>query len=313
MTNEEKPVVGIDISKRQLDVAVAGEATAREWTNDAKGIGDLSRWLKKLRPKLVVMEASGGLEGPLVGHLAGEQLPVAVINPTRIRAFARAEGQLAKTDRIDAAVIARFGLKMEPAPQRPHDQTQIDLNALVTRRRQVVTILTSEKNRLHTAPDVIREDIENHIAWLQTTLEKLDQQIAQTIVDNPDWQEKHNILQSAPGVGRVTATTMVSHLPELGQLNRQQIAALVGVAPFNRDSGPRRGKRRIFGGRAAVRSVLYMATLSATKHNPVIKSFYERLLANGKPRKVALTACMRKFLTILNAMVKNRQTWAFPA
>jgi transposase len=263
-----------------------------------------------LQPSLVVLEASGGLEAPIASQLAGAGLSVAVVNPTRIRAFAKADGQLAKTDQIDARLIARFGAKMEPLPQAARDQAQIELNLLVTRRRQMVLMLTSEKNRFHTATGVMREHINKHISWLQTEIEELDQQINQALIDNPTWQETVALLESSPGVGTVTARTLVAELPELGQLNRQKIAALVGLAPFNQDSGKRRGKRRIFGGRASIRSVLYMAALSATKCNPVIKAFYERLLAKGKPKKVALTACMRKLLTILNAMVKNRQAWA---
>lgn len=310
MTTVVQPVVGIDVSKTRLDVACAGEPTVTGWENDPAGRNQLCERLVALQPSLVVLEASGGLEAPIASQLAGAGLSVAVVNPTRIRAFAKADGQLAKTDQIDARLIARFGAKMEPLPQAARDQAQIELNLLVTRRRQMVLMLTSEKNRFHTATGVMREHINKHISWLQTEIEELDQQINQALIDNPTWQETVALLESSPGVGTVTARTLVAELPELGQLNRQKIAALVGLAPFNQDSGKRRGKRRIFGGRASIRSVLYMAALSATKCNPVIKAFYERLLAKGKPKKVALTACMRKLLTILNAMVKNRQAWA---
>jgi len=310
MTSEQKQVVGIDVSKVRLDVALAGEKEVRVWPNNPDGRERLSGWLGKQKIELVVLEASGGLETPLVSQLISDGLAVAVVNPTRIRAFAHAEGLLAKTDKIDAQLIARFGLKMEPAPQAARDQTQIELKALVTRRHQVITILTTEKNRTHTTSGAMQEHIGKHIDWLETEVEALNQQIAQMIAANPLWQETATLVESAPGVGTVTSATLIANLPELGQLNRQQIAAMVGLAPFNHDSGPRRGKRRIFGGRASVRCGLYMATLSATRCNPLIKAFYQRLLANGKAKKVALTACMRKLLTILNAMVRTRQAWS---
>jgi transposase len=310
MTSEQKQVAGIDVSKARLDVALAGGKEVKAWPNNPDGWERLSKWLGKQKVELVVLEASGGLETPLVSQLVNDGLAVAVVNPTRIRAFARAEGLLAKTDKIDAQLIARFGFKMEPAPQAARDQTQIELNALVTRRRQVVTMLTTEKNRTHTTSGAMQEHIRKHIDWLEAEVEALGQQIAQMIAANPLWQETATLVESAPGVGTVTSATLIANLPELGQLNRQQIAAMVGLAPFNHDSGPRRGKRRIFGGRASVRCVLYMATLSAIKCNSLIKAFYQRLLANGKAKKVALTACMRKLLTILNAMVRTRQAWS---
>jgi len=312
MTSVQGPVIGIDVSKARLDVAVAGEAQVTGWGNDPEGRHQLSDWFVALQPQLVVLEASGGVEAALVSQLASVGLPVAVVNPTRIRAFAQAEGQLAKTDQIDARLIARFGTKMEPLPQSLRDPAQMALNGLVTRRRQLVTMLTSEKNRLATASEPGQALLEEHILWLERAIDQIQHQINQLIIDNPAWQETVTILESFKGVGSVTSQTLLSDLPELGQLNRQKIAALVGLAPFNRDSGPRRGQRRIFGGRAGVRSVLYMAALSATRCNPVIKSFYQRLLAKGKPKKVALTACMRKVLTILNAMVRTRTAWAPP-
>jgi transposase len=247
-----------------------------------------------------------------VSELVERGQAVALVNPTRVRAFAKAEGVLAKTDQIDAGVIARFGAALKPEPQAKRTQAQLELNQWVTRRRQLVLMLTAEKNRLQTAPEAIRANIVRHIEWMQAEIESLEQLINQAIADNPTWRETARRMETVPGVGSVTAATLLADLPELGQLNRQKIAALVGVAPFNRDSGKRRGQRRIFGGRASVRSVLYMATLSAIRHNPVIRAFYQRLLSKGKIKKVALTACMRKLLVILNTMVKSGQDWKHP-
>jgi transposase len=256
-----------------------------------------------------VVEASGGYEAALVSELVGRGQAVALVNPTRVRAFARAEGVVAKTDKIDARVIARFGAMMKPQARARRAQVQVELDELVTRRRQLVLMLTAEKNRLQTASPTMRAHIASHIAWLQTEIEALEQQISQAIKANPEWAETAKRVERVPGIGFITAATLVADLPELGHLNRQKIAALVGVAPFNHDRGQHRGKRRIFGGRTSVRSVLYMATLSAIRHNPVIKTFYQRLVTKGKLKKVALTACMRKLLVILNTMVKTGQDW----
>jgi len=305
-----KQVVGIDVGKAKLDVGLSGHKRVRVWNNDEAGREELSEWVVAQAVELVVVEASGGYEAAIVSELVERGQAVALVNPTRVRAFARAEGILAKTDKIDAGVIARFGATMKPAPQARRDLSQVELNQWVTRRRQLVLMVTAEKNRLQTAAPSMQTHIAKHIAWLQTEIEALEQQINQAIVANPDWSETAQRVESVPGIGAVTSSTLVADLPELGQLNRQKIAALVGIAPFNHDSGKRRGQRRIFGGRASVRSVLYMATLSAIRHNPVIKSFYDRLLAKGKIKKVALTACMRKLLVILNAMVKNGQDWS---
>ena len=305
-----KQVVGIDVGKAKLDVGFNGEKRVRVWKNDEADRIELSDWIVEQEPQLVVVEASGGYEAAIVSELVDRGLAVALVNPTRVRAFARAEGLLAKTDKIDARLIARFGATMKPAPQARRDQAQLELNQWVTRRRQLVLMVTAEKNRLQTAAPAMQEHIARHIDWMQAEIERLEQQINQAIANNPVWRETARQIETAPGVGAITASTLVADLPELGQLNRQKIAALVGVAPFNHDSGQRRGKRRIFGGRTSVRSVLYMATLSAIRHNSVIKSFYQRLLAKGKPKKVALTACMRKLLVILNAMVKTGQDWA---
>ena len=304
-----KSVVGVDVSKGKLDVGVSDEKQVRTWTNDAIGCTELGEWVVEQGVSLVVVEASGGYEAALVSELVSRGQAVAMVNPTRVRAFARAEGVLAKTDKIDAQVIARFGATMKPQATARRDEAQVVLTEQVTRRRQLVLILTGEKNRLQTASSTIQAHIARHITWLQTEIEALEQQISQAIAANPEWTETAQRVESVPGIGFITAATLVADLPELGQLNRQKIAALVGVAPFNHDSGKQRGKRRIFGGRTSVRSVLYMATLSAIRHNPVIKTFYQRLVAKGKLKKVALTACMRKLLVILNTMVKTGQDW----
>lgn len=302
-------VVGIDVGKEKLDVGVNHEKKVQVWANDPEGRAGLSEWVVEQAPQLVVVEASGGYEAALVSELVSRGLAVALVNPTRVRAFARAEGVLAKTDKIDAGVIARFGATMKPVARARRADSQVALNELVTRRRQLVLMATAEKNRLSTASPTMQVHLRSHLAWLQAEIEALEQQLSQAIKANPAWTEIVNRVDSAPGIGFITAATLVADLPELGQLNRQKIAALVGVAPFNHDSGKQRGKRRIFGGRTSVRSVLYMATLSAIRHNPVIKAFYQRLLDKGKLKKVAITACMRKLLVILNTMVKTGQDW----
>lgn len=304
-----KQVVGIDVGKAKLDVGITGEKRVREWRNDETDRTALSDWIVEQKVSLVVVEASGGYEAGIVSELVGRGQAVALVNPTRVRAFARAEGVLAKTDKIDAGVIARFGATMKPQARARREEAQVELNELVSRRRQLVEILTGEKNRLQTASPTIQKHIASHIAWLQTEIEALEQQLSQAMEANPEWAETAQRVDSVPGIGFITAATLVADLPELGHLNRQKIAALVGVAPFNHDSGKQRGKRRIFGGRTSVRSVLYMATLSAISHNPVIKAFYQRLLEKGKLKKVALTACMRKLLVILNTMIKTGQDW----
>lgn len=310
MTNNK--VIGIDVGKEQLAVAITTEKRVREWANDEAGRAELVAWVVAQQVSLVVVEASGGYEAAVVSELVEQGQEVALVNPSRVRAFARAEGILAKTDKIDARVIARFGATMKPQARARRDESQVALNEQVTRRRQLVLMLSAEKNRLDTASPTMREHIASHIVWLQAEIEGLEHQISQAIKTNPAWAETARRIESVPGVGFVTATTLLADLPELGQLNRQKIAALVGVAPFNHDSGKQRGKRRIFGGRTSVRSVLFMATLSAIRHNPVIKEFYQRLLDNGKLKKVALTACMRKLLVIINTMVKNGQDWNPP-
>lgn len=302
-------VIGIDVGKEELDVGITTEKRVREWSNDETGRAELIEWVLAQQVSLVVVEASGGYEAAVVSELVACGQEVALVNPTRVRAFARAEGILAKTDKIDARVIARFGATMKPKARARREKGQVQLNEQVTRRRQLVLILTAEKNRLQTASAAMQVHITSHITWLQVEIETLEHQISQAIKANPAWAETAQRIESVPGIGFVTAATLIADLPELGHLNRQKIAALVGVAPFNHDSGKHRGRRRIFGGRTSVRSVLFMATLSATRHNPVIKAFYQRLLDKGKLKKVALTACMRKLLVIINTMVKFGQDW----
>lgn len=309
MAGEAGIFVGIDISKAWLDVAVHEQEISWRVGNNDQGISKLVKELKGLKPELVLVEATGGFEMLLVAELADAGLPVVVTNPRRVRAFARSTGRLAKTDKLDAKLLAHFAAAVRP-PVRvlPSDEEE-QLTGLLTRRRQIVDMLTVEKNRLHTVRPALRSDIEEHIAWLQEKLSKLDEEIDHFVQATPIWVEKDAILRSVPGVGRVTSTTLLAMLPELGKLNRQQIAALVGVAPVNKDSGRKQGKRRVYGGRADVRSVLYMAALAAKKYNPVIKKFYERLIKQGKEKKVALTACMRKLIVVLNAMLRSKQPW----
>ena len=301
--------VGVDVSKANLDVASWTSNEYKRFQNDSTGIQKFIDWLKILQPELIVLEATGGLELPLVAELAYEKMPVAVVNPRRIREFARSIGQLAKTDKLDAKVIAHFGAATHPETRKLPTDDEEKLTALITRRRQVIDMLTAEKNRLHSARFSMKERIEIHIFWLEGELQDLDKEITKFIQQSPIWKEKDKLLRSVPGVGPVTSATILAMLPELGTLNRKKIAALVGVAPVNKDSGKRQKKRRVFGGRANVRSVLYMAALSASKHNPRIKAFYNHLIQMGKEKKVALTACMRKLLIILNAIIRLNQNF----
>ena len=306
---QEATYVGIDVSKAQVDVAVRPTDVRWEAPNDEKGIRQLVSRLKALQPAIVLLEASGGLELPLVAALATEEAPVVVVNPRQVRDFAKATGKLAKTDSLDAAVLAHFAEAVRP-PVRPlrDADTQV-LNSLVARRHQVMTMLVSEKNRLSAAAIAVRPRIEAHIAWLEGELDDLEKSLRKTLRQSPVWREKDDLLRTVPGVGEQLSLTLLAYLPELGTLDRRQIAALVGVAPFNRDSGTLRGKRTVWGGRARVRAVLYMGALVATRHNPVIRDFYRRLLAAGKPKKLALTACMRKLLIVLNSILKHRSPW----
>ena len=301
--------VGIDVSKGQFDVAV--RPTGEHWTSahTEAGITMLVARLVSLRPMLVVLEATGGLEIALTGACATAGLPVVVVNPRHVRDFAKATGHLAKTDTLDAQVLAQFAEAVRPTPRPlPDVQTQA-LAARLTRRRQLVEMLVAEKTRRGQASSPIQKQIQVHLTWLERRLRVLDEELATAIRSSPLWREKDELLQSIPGVGPVLATTVLASLPELGILSRQQIAALVGVAPLNRDSGTIRGKRTIWGGRAHVRATLYMAAIVASRCNPMIRAFYHRLCAAGKAKKVALTACMRKLLTILNAILRTRRPW----
>jgi transposase len=301
--------IGIDVSKATLDIGIWDSNEHWSMANSEKGIMELVNRLKAMPVKLVVLEATGGLEMAVVFELVYARFPVAVVNPKRIRDFARSIGQLAKTDKIDAKIIAHFAQAVQPEVRPLATEEEERLNALLTRRRQIIDMLTAEKNRRHSTRVSLRPRLQKHIDWLNDEVKALDEEIDRFIKNSPIWKEKEELLRSVPGVGPVTSATMLAALPELGTLNRQKIAALVGVAPVNKDSGRKRGKRRVFGGRAVVRSVLYMATLSATKFNSRIKAFYENLLKRGKEKKVALTACMRKLLVILNAMIKQNQPW----
>jgi transposase len=313
MKKEPEIFVGLDVSKNWLDVAVHESVEGFRVGNTAAGIASLLERLRALKPSLIVLEATGGFEMLAVAELSRARLPVVVSNARRIREFARATGRLAKTDKLDARVLAHFAAAVRPPARRLPDEAEEQLTALLTRRTQVVDMLTVEKNRLVTVRAEMRSNIEAHIQWLKQCLKALDQEIEDAVKGSPVWREKDALLQSVPGVGPITSATMLGMLPELGQLNRQEIAALVGVAPLNKDSGKKRGKRRVYGGRAAVRRVLYMAALSARKFNPRIKAFYDLLLQHGKEKKVALTACMRKLLVILNAMMRTGQHWRYAA
>jgi transposase len=301
--------MGIDVAKAQLDIAVRPSGERWAVPNNTDGVATLVEQVQALHPTLIVLEATGGLERAATAALATAGLPVVVVNPRQARDLARAIGQLAKTDALNARALAHFADVIRPTPRPlPDAQTQ-ELRALLGRRQQLIVMRTAEQNRLAGTSGRLQTDIEAHITWLNERLATLDDDIETLLRASPLWRENDDLLQSAPGIGPVCARTLLLELPELGTLNRRQIAALVGVAPLNRDSGTLRGRRTIWGGRAHVRTVLYMGTLVATRYNPRIKAFYERLLAAGKVKKVALTACMHKFLTILNAMLKHRTPW----
>lgn len=308
---DEKTFVGLDVSQDQLDYAFWPEGATFQAKNQAEGIQQLVQHLKQVAPERIVVEATGGLEIEVVTALCQANLSVAVINPKRARDFARSTGQLAKTDRIDAVLLAHFGQAIRPRVYQMPDEQAQQLNALLTRRRQLIEMLVAEKNRLHSADRRVKERLKAHIAWLEAEIQDIDRNLKQAIEQNPVWKEKDEILRSVPGVGPGLSFTLLGDLPELGQLDRKKIAALVGIAPYNRDSGQQRGKRAVWGGRARVRHALYMPTLSAVRYNPVIKAFYENLIGAGKPYKVAITACMRKLLTILNAMIKHSSPWRY--
>jgi transposase len=303
--------IGVDVSKRELAIAV--QPTGEQWTTATTpaAIASVVARLGALAPHIIVVEATGGYERGLVAALAVAELPVAVVNPRQVRAFAQAIGRSAKTDAIDANLLACFGDRLEPAPRPVTDEATQALGALVARRRQLLEMLGMERARLEHAPPTghLTRELRRHIRWLERRVVDVDEEIGTSIAAHPTWRVQEELLRSVPGVGPTTARTLLGELPELGRLDRRAIAALVGVAPFNCDSGPHRGQRHIWGGRASVRATLYMASLSAARYNPVLRVFYRRLRDAGKPAKLALVATMRKLLTILNAMLKHQSHW----
>lgn len=302
--------IGIDVAKARLDVAVRPTEVRWSVPGEEPDLGRLITDLRTLAPTLIVLEATGGYEVPVVSALAAAGLPVVVVNPRQVRDFAKALGVLAKTDTLDAAVLALFAERIRPEPRPLPDPALSALTALVARRRQLSEMLVAERHRRRQVQDpTVRHDLAQHIRWLERRLAHTTRDIGRLLETTPAWRVKDQLLRSAPGIGPTTAAVLIGQLPELGTLSRRQIAALVGVAPFACDSGSLRGARHIWGGRLGVRGALYMATLVATRHNPVIRAFYHRLLAAGKKKKVALVAAMRKLLTMLNAMLKHQQPW----
>ena len=302
--------VGIDVSKARLDVETRPTGEKESVANDKAGIKALVKRLAKLQPTLIVLEATGGYERQLAQALVRAELPVVVVNPRQVRDFAKATGQLAKSDSIDAGVLAHFGEAIRPQLRPLPDKVTLELRALTARRRQVIEMIVAERNRLAMTSKAVGKRIGAHIRWLEQELERANQDLDQSIRQSPIWKENQEVLLSTPSIGPVTSRTLIAELPELGTLNRKQISALVGLAPFTRDSGTLKGRRMICGGRAPVRSALYMATLVATRRNSVIRDFYNRLIANGKLFKVAMVACMRKLITILNSMIKHKTLWS---
>jgi transposase len=309
MSINQAVFMGIDVSKLHLDIAVRPTNERFQTENTSEGIAQWVTQIQALRPTLVVLEATGGWEIAVTVALAAAEIAVAVVNPRQVRDFAKFLGRLAKSDKIDAVILARFAEAIQPEPRTlPDEQTQ-QLKAILVRRRQLIEMLVAEKNRLGLTHAMIKPHLQEHIIWLEQEVADIDQDLHQRLRNSPLWREKEDLLRSVKGIGPVTATTLLAELPELGQLNRKQIAALVGVAPFNCDSGNMHGRRAIWGGRACVRNVLYMAALSACRFNPVIRTFYDHLIQAGKLKKVALVACMRKLLTILNAMLRSGKPW----
>jgi transposase len=302
--------VGIDVSKARLDIAIRPTSERESVTNDKADIKALVKRLVKIQPTLIVLEATGGYERQVAQALVRAELPVVVVNPRQVRDFAKATGQLAKTDNIDAGVLAHFGEAVRPQLRSLPDEVTVELRALTARRRQVIEMIGAESNRLAMTSKAVGKRINAHIRWLEQELERADQDLDRSIQQSPIWKENQELLLSTPSIGPVTSRTLLAELPELGTLDRKQISALAGLAPFNRDSGTLKGRRTIWGGRAPVRSALYMAALVATRRNSVIRIFYKRLRANGKLFKVALVACMRKLLTILNSMIKHKTRWS---
>jgi transposase len=302
--------IGIDVSKETLEFARYPSGECKSVAYEDTSIESLVGQLRELGPRLIVLEATGGFERSISRALTSAELPFTVVNPRHVRNFARATGQLAKTDRLDALILARYAEAVRPAMRPLPDEATQQLKALTTRRRQIIEMMVAEKNRLVSAPKAVKQRIKAHLRWLEAELGRANKDLDQAIRQSPIWKENEDLLQSAPAIGPAVSRTLMAELPELGKLNRKQIAALVGIAPFNHDSGKFKGRRSIWGGRATVRGCLYMAALVATRHNPVIRTFYARLRTAGKCPKVALVACMRKLLTILNAMIKHRTRWA---
>jgi transposase len=306
---ERRMFVGIDVSKDALDVALGPGSEAWQVGNTAAGIEALRTRLQSLSPELVVLEATGGYENAAVAVLAAAGLPVVVVNPRQVRDFAKATGQLAKTDRMDADLLARFAERVRPEVRELTSEAAGELEDLLSRRRQILEMLQAERNRLEHARGAVRKDVMEHIRYLKKRLARVSTDLEQRIRESPVWRAKEDLLRSVPGVGPIVSRTLVAELPELGRLSRQEIAALVGVAPLNRDSGRWKGKRSTWGGRASVRAVLYMAAVVGIRRNATIRQFYKRLRGAGKPAKVALVACMRKLLVILNSMVRKNRPW----
>ncbi len=306
---KETVYVGVDVAKNSLDVAVSSSKEVCQFANDPEGVTNAVQYIAGLKPAGIIIEATGNLEMPLAAALQVGRLPVAVVNPRQVRDFARAIGALAKTDSIDARMLALFGIRVQPEIRPLPDQKARDMRSLLTRRRQLIEMLTAEHNRLFHSSNDIRPSIKTHIKWLEEALSDINNDLDRRIRLSPSWLKKDNLLKSVPGIGKVVSSSLLIELPELGMLNRRKIAALVGVAPFNRDSGTMRGRRTVWGGRAKLRAVLYMAALVASRCNPIIAAFYQRLLEAGKAKKVALVACMRKLITILNAMIRTMTAW----
>lgn len=302
--------VGIDVSKAQLDVAIRPSREKASFANDKVGIKALVKWLAKIQPTSIVLEATGGYERKVTRALASAELAVVVVNPRQVRDFAKATGELAKTDSIDADVLAHFAEAVRPQMRPLPNELTLELRALTSRRRQLLDMITAENNRQAMTSKAVGKRIDAHVRWLKRELERANQDLDRFIQQNPIWKENDELLQSAPSIGPVTSGTLLAEVPELGTLSRKQIASLIGVAPFNRDSGSLKGRRSIWGGRAPVRCALYMATLVATRRNPVIRDFYNRLMAKGKLFKVAIVACMHKLITILNSMLKHKTRWS---
>ena len=307
----DKIYAGVDVSKATLDVAISNQTEVKSFPNHESGIKQIVKYLKNQALTLTVMEATGGLEKLLAASLIEASIPVVVVNPRQVRDFAKAKGKLAKTDSIDARILVEFGNDIHPEVRPLSDKQTDEIKALLVRRQQIMDMITMEHNRLWPADIRVIPSIQDHLNWLKQDLKNIDKDLNDKIQKSPIWREKDDLLQSVPGVGPVLSITLMGALPELGKLTRKQIAALAGVAPFNRDSGKYRGKRTTKGGRTRVRPALYMATLVATRFNPVIKAHYTHLIGMGKVKKVALVACMRKLLTILNAMLRDNRPWQY--